>query len=471
MATVAYLPAGFSDSENEAYDEFDGYYFEKTNKTIKIVQKSEFEEFRDNLLSHLKSNNVSELRKTLDKGLRTGFDIDSPIDDHWNLLYFACSYGFPDVVNFLTEERGVNADIRIDGETALMIACSSTQNSDEILKIIKILHKMEPKLINCTNYIGENALMLAAKRGHLSVIEYLIKVGESYNIINNSGRNVLFYAIEGNNIDIAKKLFELEIDLDIRDCYGTTAKKYAEECNTKEILELFPLEEYKYETPSSYYSYNTFDAIVPNTLGENPIPSYFPDIVAMLRGMDFERFITHFSQANITLEQFLTIDEKKLEEIGIPLPYQRKIILLGLHKLFKGKWTKNSIYIPDNIRSQLSPVDLVYLFANILRQTIALKSQLIYIRRLRTDYGLNYPLENLSIEHLRNFQNQIKELNRKMKTMEVTKRPLLIEKQTQSIVSNVLKGYDTNEMLQIALKVGLPLTIISFIAIKYFHTK
>ena len=130
------------------------------------------------------------VRQSIFEDQKIFFDIDSPIDDHWNLLYFACSYGFPDVVNFLTEERGVNVDIRIDGETALMIACSSTQNTDEILKIVKILHKMEPKLINSTNYIGENALMLAARRGHLSVIEYLIKVGESYDIINNSGRNV-----------------------------------------------------------------------------------------------------------------------------------------------------------------------------------------------------------------------------------------------------------------------------------------
>ncbi|XP_070505776.1 ankyrin repeat, SAM and basic leucine zipper domain-containing protein 1 [Chironomus tepperi] len=471
MASVSYLPAGYSDSENEGYDDCDGYFFEKTKKPMIKVQKSEFEEFRDNLLSHLRDNNVPELRKTLDKGIRSGFDIDSPIDGHWNLLFYACSYGFSEVVEFLTEERGVNVDIRIDGETALMIVCSSTQNSDEILKIIKILHKTEPKLINRTNYVGENALMLAAKKGHLNVIEYLIKIGESYNIVNNSGRNVLFYAIEGNNIDIAKKLFELEIDLDVRDCYGTTPKKYAEECNAEEILELFPLEEYKYVTPSSYYSYSSFDSLVPNTLGENSIPSYFPDIVTMLRGMDCERFITQFSQANISLEQFLTIDEKKLEEIGIPLPYQRRMILLGLHNFFKAKWTKNSIYIPENIRSHLTPVDFVYLFANILRQTIVLKSQLIYLRRLKADYGLNYPFEDISIEHFKKFQNQIDELNRKMKTMKVTKRPLLIKKQTQSIVPNVLKGSDSYGMKGFAVKAVLPLAIISIIAIKYFRSK
>jgi hypothetical protein len=191
----------------------------------------------------------------------------------------------------------------------------------------------------------------------------------------------------------------------------------------------------------------------------------------MLRGMDCERFITHFSQANISLEQFLTIDEKKLEEIGIPLPYQRRMILLGLHNFFKAKWTRNSIYIPDHIRSHLSPVDLVYLFANILRQTIVLKSQLMYLRRLKTDYGLNYPFEHQSIEHFRNFQDQINELNRKMKTIKVTKRPLLIEKQTQPTIRTVLNGYGIYDMTQVVVKVVIPMAIISSITIKYFLTK
>jgi len=190
MSSIAYYPAGFSDSEDEAYDNYDGLIFDKTKKPRKVVKKSEFEEFIDNLLSHVKLNNVSELRETLDKGIRTGFDIDSVIDNHWNLLYYGCSYCHPETVQFLCEERGCNLDILIDGETALMIACSSSQDSYEMLQVIKILHNMEPKLINRTNYMGENALMLAAKRGHLIVIEYLIKIGESYDIINNSGRNV-----------------------------------------------------------------------------------------------------------------------------------------------------------------------------------------------------------------------------------------------------------------------------------------
>lgn len=186
----------------------------------------------------------------------------------------------------------------------------------------------------------------------------------------------------------------------------------------------------------------------------------------MLREMDCESFITHFSQANLSLENFLTIDDEKLEEIGIPLPYQRKIILSSLHKFFKAKWTKDSIYIPDNIRSHLSPIDLFYLFANILRQTIVLKSQLIYLRRLKMDYGLNYPFEDLPIDNLRIFRNQINELKSIMKTMKVTKRPLLIEKQTQSIASNMLKGSDKHGMTHFA--VVLPLALISFIVIKYF---
>lgn len=80
---------------------------------------------------------------------------------------------------------------------------------------------------------------------------------------------MLFYAIEGNHVEIAKLLFDLQIDLDVVDCYGNTAKKFALDCNATEILELFPPEEYKYETPVNLLSYSNFESIIPGTLNEN----------------------------------------------------------------------------------------------------------------------------------------------------------------------------------------------------------
>lgn len=193
MAGFQGVPAGYSGSEDDAFEEYDGYYFEKIprEKNCYQIQKTEIEIYHDTVLDDLKNNDMNKLRDLLDKGIRSGFDIDSPINGQWNLLYYACSYALPEMVKFLIEERGACLNTRIEGETPLMVTCmASNEDPENVLKIIKILCESEPKLINRTNYLGENALMLAAHSGHLGAVKYLIKIGESCDNINNSGRNV-----------------------------------------------------------------------------------------------------------------------------------------------------------------------------------------------------------------------------------------------------------------------------------------
>lgn len=209
----------------------------------------------------------------------------------------------------------------------------------------------------------------------------------------------------------------------------------------------------------------TFPFFIPHS------PSYFPDIVSFLRAIDYDRFIELFAIGNISLEKFLTTDDEELKKIGIPLPCQRQYILLALHKFFTAKWTNNSIYIPKTIKSHLSPIDLIYIFSNVLRQTIILKSQLTYLKRLSEDYGIHYPKEKLSTEHFEKFHDNISQLIRKMKTMKVTRRPLLIERQAHPIECNVIKRSKTFNFLPTALKLILPTVVISFLTFKVFIGK
>lgn len=58
----------------------------------------------------------------------------------------------------------------------------------------------------------------------------------------------------------------MKIDLDILDCYGTSVRNFAQECNALDILELLPAEEDKYEIPSAHFSYNSFDSLLPTVL-------------------------------------------------------------------------------------------------------------------------------------------------------------------------------------------------------------
>lgn len=70
-------------------------------------------------------------------------------------------------------------------------------------------------------------------------------------------------------MEIAKLLINSGIDLTVTDKYNNTAKMFAESELRKEILELFPPEEYRYEIPSDYLSYSNFKTIIPNTLSND----------------------------------------------------------------------------------------------------------------------------------------------------------------------------------------------------------
>lgn len=50
-----------------------------------------------------------------------------------------------------------------------------------------------------------------------------------------------------------------------------------------------------------------------------------------------------FYDANISLEEFLTIDDNRLQAIGVNFEYQRKRILLGLLKFHRYAFSPKSI--------------------------------------------------------------------------------------------------------------------------------
>lgn len=52
-----------------------------------------------------------------------------------------------------------------------------------------------------------------------------------------------------------------------------------------------------------------------------------------------------FYEAKISLPEFLTIDDNRLQLIGVEFEYQRKRILHGLLKFHKQEFSRNSIHI------------------------------------------------------------------------------------------------------------------------------
>jgi len=63
----------------------------------------------------------------------------------------------------------------------------------------------------------------------------------------------------------------------------------------------------------------------------------------MLRGMRSENCTKQFYNAKLSLAEFLTIDDSRLQSIGIDFEYQRKRILQGLLKFHRHAYSPKSI--------------------------------------------------------------------------------------------------------------------------------
>lgn len=261
-----YLPAGYESSDSEDYY-YDGFTTSKPKIQPKKIEKSPMEQMKDRLLLNLRNNELHAIKEELDCGAVKGFDIDEYLDGRWSLLYHACFLGLPDIVQYLIEERGANTNVTENCETPLMVACYSDAKSDQVLKVVKLLIK-ESTIISSSNLTGVTALMFASSHGHVEVVKYLLSLNDSFDAIDNEGQNALFYAIDGKNLEIAKILIAAGIDLSVVNKFGYTANHYALDENQLEIAELFPPEEVKYETPSTFVSYNRFEDLIPGINGE-----------------------------------------------------------------------------------------------------------------------------------------------------------------------------------------------------------
>lgn len=179
----------------------------------------------------------------------------------------------------------------------------------------------------------------------------------------------------------------------------------------------------------------------------------------MLRGMDCERLAPAFAQAEISLQEFLTISDTKLNQIGIEMPFQRNTIRLGLFNFFNAKWTRNSLNVPAHLKTHVSSLDLVFTLANLLRHIVVMKCQLEYYRELNFRLNADNAERFLTLEYLHKFEEHLKSLKGIVGKMKPTERPLLIEKETK-------KNFSKKAVISLSV-----VSIVTPIAIYYLFKK
>lgn len=162
----------------------------------------------------------------------------------------------------------------------------------------------------------------------------------------------------------------------------------------------------------------------------------------MLRGMNCEKFLNIFAQAEVTLEEFLTISDERLKEIGIEFPYERKMILFGLFKFHNAQWSRRSLYAPHSLKEDLSPLDLVLILANVQRQLMIIQTQFVYMKKRGAECDLSEAYNYFSFDHLSQFGKKVKTLEGIVKDIIATSKPskplLITKKRKKPLMKTVV---------------------------------
>ncbi|KAL3074640.1 hypothetical protein niasHT_033667 [Heterodera trifolii] len=197
-----------------------------------------------------------------------GANIDLGTDSAITPLMIACNKSEMEIVTFLVE-NGANLNLQNgDGETALMTACcrknvdivrfllSHGANVEQLdysgqsplmqaamsdnLEACRLLVEEWAAEVNQQSIEGEfTALICAASRGYLAVVNFLIEHGADIQHADVQGLNALMWAVKRGRTEMARHLVAIGADTDQRNTEGKRAQDLAEESGNAEMVAIF----------------------------------------------------------------------------------------------------------------------------------------------------------------------------------------------------------------------------------------
>ena len=108
-------------------------------------------------------------------------------------------------------------------------------------KILSLLffyeyYKDNPSILNIKNNSQLTPLMIASYMGNFEYVQTLINLGADFSVIENNGKNALFYAVESENNKIIKYLILIGIDKNKEDNQNKKAIDYTQDLIAKDLL-------------------------------------------------------------------------------------------------------------------------------------------------------------------------------------------------------------------------------------------
>ncbi|XP_071086322.1 ankyrin-3-like, partial [Haliotis cracherodii] len=145
-------------------------------------------------------------------------DINSRDKRGWTPVVVAALARHGELVDFLVKKGADMSSVNNSGDNILHQACSG--GDVEIVKRILALEKVD---INSRDQNGETPVMMAARDGHVQLVEVLVKKGADMSLVNNGGDNILHQACKGGDIETVKEvLAQDKLDINSRGKTGQT---------------------------------------------------------------------------------------------------------------------------------------------------------------------------------------------------------------------------------------------------------
>lgn len=174
-------------------------------------------------------------------------------------LYIAVHFRKIDVIKTLLSHPNVDPNLkRADGYTPLLTAA---YNGDiEILKILLTNDRVDRNVVRVQS--NSSALMLAAYRGHANIVAELIKDKDvDLKILNTNGETALHLAVSKGHLEVVNLLLKNGMDPSLKNKNGKSAFDLASENQHEDILDIL-----KNHMPSSTSQIDTTHAELASTL-------------------------------------------------------------------------------------------------------------------------------------------------------------------------------------------------------------
>ncbi|QMT59656.1 ankyrin repeat domain-containing protein [Legionella sp. PC997] len=171
---------------------------------------------------------VTALEILLNRARNKDFLLRHQTKNGWSGAHFAALNDRLDVIKLFPEEFAAKVEDK-QGNTPLMVAAGRGS-----LKIIGYLLGKGADL-NKKNSHGENAVLLAAENGHLDTLQFLHEKGADLTMVNKNGENALLVAARNGHLACVNYLLGSGLSAELKNNQEKTAFQLALEASQLEI--------------------------------------------------------------------------------------------------------------------------------------------------------------------------------------------------------------------------------------------